>query len=88
VTLATVLAGHPQGHALVDETIVTDDRCGANDHPNAVVDGETPANLHRGEDVCPQLATRALGEEQGKPLHAMGVEPVVAPIRPDDVGSR
>ena len=38
VPLAVFLAGAPEGHALIQSYVVTDDRSLANDHPKPMID--------------------------------------------------
>ena len=87
VALAAVLAGHAERGVLVHETVVADDRGAAYDDADPVVNGEAPADLRRGVDVCPVLDARALGEPQGEVAVPVLVEPVLSAIRAHDAKS-
>lgn len=88
VALAAVLAGHAERRAMIHEAIVTDDGGPADDHADAVVDGESSAYPRGGMDVGAVLDAGAHGEPERERAMPPLVEPVLDAIGAHDAIAR
>ena len=88
VTLALVLAGAPQGHPLVEQTVVSDLRSLADDNAHAVVDHQAVADGGAGVDFDAGPEPAPLGDAPGQKESMMPVQPMGHPVVQNGMDTR
>jgi hypothetical protein len=76
VALAFVGTDTAKSHLLIDENIISDDRCLSDDHTDPVVYEDTPSELGGGVDVDHRQKHSQCGDKTGKETQSFVVKPV------------
>jgi hypothetical protein len=74
MTLTRFFTRAAQGHSLINQAVVTNDRCFANYHTHAVVDKDTPTNLCARVNVDAREKAAEVGNEPGQEGNAAIVQ--------------
>ena len=87
MALAFLLAGAPQGNALIEGDVVTHNGGFPNDGARAVVDEEAASKFGSGMDFDPGEQARHLGEPAGQEAQIMPPQPVGEMVCPNGMQS-